>query len=87
MDTRDSNGNSLLSLACINNHFECVRRLLIVLDANINTRDNRGWTPLAISAHHGHAKIVRLLLERGADPDIPNNRNKFPIQLAKSSEI
>lgn len=64
-----------------------MRRLLLTLGANINSRDNRGWTPLAHSAYLGRAKIVRILLERGADPNIPNNKNKFPMQMAKKEEI
>ncbi len=87
VDIRDSHGCSLLSLACQYNHFECVRKLIITLNANINSRDNKGWTPLAYSAHLGHAKIVRLLLEKGADPAIPTNKNKFPAQIAKNEEI
>lgn len=59
----------------------------MTLHANINSRDNKGWTPLAYAAHIGYAKIVRLLLEKGADPTIPTNKNKFPTQIAKNEEI
>ncbi len=35
------------------------------------------------AAYLGRSKIVRLLLERGADPNIPSNKNKFPMEMAK----
>ncbi|WP_171814738.1 ankyrin repeat domain-containing protein [Candidatus Babela massiliensis] len=42
---------------------------LIIAGANINTQDNLGNTALIIAAHHGHTKIIRLLLQyTGKDP-------------------
>lgn len=32
---------------------------------NVNARDNKGWTPVAIACFHNHAKVVRFLLENG----------------------
>ena len=43
---------------------------------NINSRDNKGWTPVSIAAFHDRAKIVRLLLEHGANPRLPNFYHK-----------
>lgn len=35
-----------------------------------NCRDTMGWTPVAHAAAGGHAKIVRLLIDKGADVSI-----------------
>ncbi len=36
----------------------------------LNVTDEFGWTPLLLAADAGHEKIVKLLLERGADPEV-----------------
>jgi ankyrin repeat protein len=35
----------------------------------VNERDGDGWTPLHFAARYDHPDTVRLLLERGADPN------------------
>eukprot|EP00419_Tripos_fusus_P086611 CAMPEP_0172865722 /NCGR_PEP_ID=MMETSP1075-20121228/81573_1 /TAXON_ID=2916 /ORGANISM="Ceratium fusus, Strain PA161109" /LENGTH=296 /DNA_ID=CAMNT_0013714801 /DNA_START=50 /DNA_END=940 /DNA_ORIENTATION=- len=37
--------------------------------ADVNERDNNGWTPLLWVANQGSAQLCRLLLERRANPD------------------
>ncbi len=32
-----------------------------------------------LAAYHGHAETVRMLVERGADVDLRNNRNQAPV--------
>lgn len=50
IESKDEKGFSLLSLACFGNHQDCAIKLITVLNANINTRNKQGWTPLMISA-------------------------------------
>jgi len=38
-----------------------------------NVRDADGWTPLIWAAREGHVNAVRALIERGADPDLPDS--------------
>lgn len=38
-----------------------------------------GDTLLMLAAYHGHATLVAGLLERGADPDRPNDRGQSPV--------
>ena len=48
---------------------------------NINVRDNRGWTPLLIAVNNNNFYIARLLIKKGADPDIfsfPPPPGQFP---------
>ena len=49
-------------------HLEIVRQLLDGVD--INHRDASGMTALSIASSKGFVKMVRLLLDAGADPDI-----------------
>ncbi|KAI0281734.1 hypothetical protein BC826DRAFT_1068017 [Russula brevipes] len=35
-----------------------------------------------LAARNGYAKIVELLLERGADPDLLNDEGRTPYQLS-----
>jgi len=44
-------------------------------------------TPLCYSIQFGHADIIQLLLDFGADPSIPDGNNMTPIQLAHSFEL
>ena len=44
---------------------------LLAHGANVNHVAASGETPLWIAAQQGHAKLVELLLEHGADPTIP----------------
>jgi ankyrin repeat protein len=41
--------------------------------------DDRSGTPLVVAAGRGHLDVVRLLLERGADPNLPEEGNAPPV--------
>jgi outer membrane protein assembly factor BamB len=42
---------------------------LLEKGADVNTESDRGTTPLYIASEQGYVDVVRILLERGADPD------------------
>jgi hypothetical protein len=44
-----------------------------------DVQDDDGNTPLMLAAYHGHAETVRLLIQRGADLNLPNKRNQAPV--------
>ena len=44
-----------------------------------NLRNHNGDTLLMLSAYHGHADAVKVLLEFKADPLIANDKNQLPI--------
>lgn len=53
---------------------------------DLNERDERGLTPLHVSAGRGDAPAVRALLQRGADPRLLDNRmGASPLHLAAQS--
>ena len=49
------------------NHYLACVCLIDEGGANVNAVDQFGWTPVMAACQQGHEKIVRLLLERGAD--------------------
>jgi ankyrin repeat protein len=54
-----------------------------VFKPNVNSRDLKGWTCCAIAVFHDSRKVLRLLLEHGADPNIRSSYNKNAWDLAK----
>jgi uncharacterized protein len=49
---------------------------------NVNARNEHGMTALMRAAHHGHAQMVRALLEHGADPNLTRNDKFTALALA-----
>jgi ankyrin repeat protein len=58
---------SALHLASFNGHEREVDFLLSTTRNDINSRDSTGAYPLSLPSMNGHEKIVRLLLEKGAN--------------------
>lgn len=54
-----------------------------ILKANVNSRDSRGWTPVAVAVFHESKKCLRILLDHGADPKLKNQYNKNAFDFAK----
>ena len=67
VDWRGEYGMSPVHIATLNNHPDCVR-LLIKAGAKVNQYDNDGWTPLMAAAAFAEHKLVKMLLDAGANP-------------------
>ena len=52
------------------------------LSALESTLDSSGSTPLHVAASNGHAEVVALLLENGADPNAKNRIDVTPLHMA-----
>ncbi len=61
--------------------------ILLKSGADLRRADIYGDTPLHIAAAKGHADIVRLLIENGADKKIRNKNGKTPADLAQNDEL
>ena len=49
----------------------------------INGVDDWGRTPLHLAAEYNWDQVVQILLEKGADPQIQDNRKRLPLDMAK----
>ncbi|KAI0155614.1 ankyrin repeat-containing domain protein [Pestalotiopsis sp. NC0098] len=67
VDRRDGDGETALSLAAAGGWRHVVKYLFEDWVANINTQNERGWTPLHHAASKGHPQVVTYLLDQGAD--------------------
>ena len=78
-------GSTPLHLACKNNAFETVSKLLKHIQAEaVNARDGNGWTPLheACNKKHKVLDLVELLLKNNANPTQPTVRGQTPLHVA-----
>lgn len=64
-----------------------VEGMTILLDRglDVKTKDQRGYTALHRAANHGHLAMVKLLLERGALLNEPNDDGHTPLDSAEST--
>ncbi len=80
-------GNRPLHAAVYNNR-EDVVDLLLARGADVNARDNAGWTPLHMAVANGRFGLALKLLDAGADPNAQLGQmkgqewsNKAPLDL------
>lgn len=78
--SRSIHGN--LFTAAQNGQIQVVKRLLAEKGANVDQKDNNGWTPLNIAAQNGHSNVVELLLAKGAKIDQANSNGWTPLNSA-----
>ena len=73
---------SPLYMACDYQQAEMVE-LLLGWEADVNARDQRGYTALMYASWKGHADIVRILIDRGADVrSVDSETGYTPVLLA-----
>ena len=71
-----------LHLACAEGHLECVETLLRHLDVDV--LDGCGRTPLQEAVQGGHPDVVSLLLDRGADVNVQDDRGRTALSKVHS---
>lgn len=64
-----------------------VARKLVVAGTDVNALDNRGLSPLYISALHGTTEFAEILLRKGADPNLMNPEdNTYALDMAEQGK-
>ncbi|RSL97127.1 hypothetical protein CDV31_013195 [Fusarium ambrosium] len=59
-----------------------IKQVLATGDVDVNSRDDRGQTPLHRAAKEGNEAVARLLLEYRADKEVKSNGNQTPLHCA-----
>ena len=84
VDCVDSEGRTSLIAACYMGHLDCVREL-IIWGANIEICDQDGRTALSVAVTceaDSAAKLVTLLLDNGANPNLADRDQMTPLLIA-----
>jgi ankyrin repeat protein len=76
--------HKIAALQRLHPHDWRVEALLNADPAQVNAFAPDGFQPLGLAAFFGHPRVARLLLERGADPNIPS-RNGLAVQPLNSA--
>lgn len=81
----DHTGETPLHLAAMENQTEFAKQLLATSPANINAATSAGETPLHLAAKAGNEEMVRILIEAGAQIDVPDERRWTALATATNN--
>ncbi|XP_071105463.1 serine/threonine-protein phosphatase 6 regulatory ankyrin repeat subunit B-like [Haliotis cracherodii] len=76
----DEDGNSVLHHACLGGNKAIVQHL--VSPSNINTRGQKGWTPVMMAVGRGHQSVFHLLVSEQADLTLVNKDGNSALHIA-----
>lgn len=84
---KSKDSRTVLHTATFNGNIDGVRYAIDrSVDINATTKGH-GWTALYMAIDVNHEKIVRLLLENGADPYITDKTGRTPLEMAKQRKL
>jgi ankyrin repeat protein len=75
-------GRTRLQMACVAGETDIVN-LLLSAGEDVNLKDERGGSLLAIAAWLGHTNVVELLIAKGADINVTDNEGRTPLKVAR----
>ncbi|XP_061079172.1 protein phosphatase 1 regulatory subunit 27-like [Conger conger] len=73
-------GMSAIHEAVLSGSLDCVK-LLVTYGADVDLRDDDGWTPLHMACSDGYPEIAEYLLTRGASTAAKNESGEKPVDL------
>jgi palmitoyltransferase len=84
LEATENNKLNALHLATISGMDNSVI-FLLSLGINPNIQDSKGYTALHYAVRYGHIRIIKKLLQKGADRNIKDNKSKkTPVMMAKN---
>ncbi|EAR94876.1 DHHC zinc finger protein (macronuclear) [Tetrahymena thermophila SB210] len=87
LNLTDHKGGTALHWACYLGSENAVNYLVSKMKDKLNNADGEGLTPLHLAVISGNARVVRKLLQRGANRNALDNNQKTPAQLADENEF
>ncbi|KAL6061706.1 Antirepressor regulating drug resistance protein [Balamuthia mandrillaris] len=81
-DIRDAEGHTPLQCAALHGHTHVIRLLLTKHRAEVNARDNLGFSALHYAARDGLDATARLLQEHGARLAVATHKGQTPLHIA-----
>ncbi|KAI0878159.1 ankyrin repeat-containing domain protein [Hypoxylon argillaceum] len=82
--TNEMNGSPTLTSACANSQFK-LAEFLLGFDPDVNIVDKYGRTALYEATRVKSIHLVKILLEKGADANIPTQAGNIPLHMTGSS--
>lgn len=73
--------NKLLRSSAFNGQYKTIEHL-IKANANINSTDEDGWTPLMWAITNNKKEVIQLFLDNGAHVNIHSKMNTTPLSIA-----
>lgn len=83
---RSAAGRTALHVAAAYYACEPLCTALLNAGADINARTNDGTTPLMLAAKSAKLRLVKLLIEKGADPMLKDNKGKTAYDYALTAD-
>jgi ankyrin repeat protein len=83
LNITDQAGRTPLWLAAESGHVSILDKLFEQRTVDVNSRCLKGKTPLWEASARGYLNVVRWLLNKNADPDIPDNEGVTPLAKAE----
>ena len=87
IETRNIEGQSLLSISILNGKDEWAIKIIEELTPNVNSVDHSGWTPLMNASANNQTKIWKFLISNEADISIKNHDGQTAADIAKDPEL
>jgi ankyrin repeat protein len=85
--TKEVSWNALVDAVYYHKRCPELLQTLLAHGGDVNSRGAGGDTALHVAARRGDVAGVRFLLQRGADPGLPDDASRRPIQVTRNKQV